>query len=47
MLSAHSQSNLKFQEWTSGGSETTGSATNGTGNSEPEVYLTAEFTKVA
>lgn len=40
------QKNLKFQEWTSGAGQTQGAATNGTGNSEPEIYLSAEFVKV-
>jgi hypothetical protein len=39
------QKNLKFQEWASG-TTVGGTALNGSGNTEPEVYLTAEFVKV-
>jgi hypothetical protein len=38
---------LKFQSWTNAGSSIAGQHSSGTGNSEPEVYLTAEFVKVA
>lgn len=41
------QSNLKFQLWNGAAGSTQGAATSGSGNTEPEVYLSAEFTKVA
>lgn len=41
------QKNLKFQVWNSQAGGTAGSPQNGTGNTEPEVYLSAEFVKVA
>jgi hypothetical protein len=41
--------NIKFQTWADAGgnSSRAGSATNGTGNSESEIYLNARFVKVA
>lgn len=41
------QKNMKFQVWNNQTGATAGSAQNGTGNAEPEVYLSAEFVKVA
>jgi hypothetical protein len=46
-LTLSSSTNLKFQTWTDSGVAQAGVALNGTGNSEPEVYLTARFTRVA
>lgn len=40
------QKQMKIQVWNNQVGATAGSATNGTGNTEPEVYMTVVFTKV-
>lgn len=41
------QKDLKFQQWNNNAGNSQGAASSGTGNTEPEVYLSAEFVKVA